>query len=100
MLGKDRESLGGELFFAFVLLRLSSRRRALGWPLAISQEERLSYGIVSPLYAWRLRDFVDLGTFKSIYFFIMLPASGAIASRDVESGTLAIKSKILLVNQR
>ncbi len=28
---------------------LGRRRRALGWPLAISQEEHLSYGIGSPL---------------------------------------------------
>ncbi len=34
------------VFFEF---NLNSRRRALGWPLAVSQEERLSYGVGSPL---------------------------------------------------
>ncbi|KYG60181.1 hypothetical protein AY633_08130 [Planococcus maritimus] len=90
---------GSNSFSILFVLLLILRRRTLGWPLAISQEERLSYGIGSPLYARRLRDFVDLGAFKSIYFFIMLPASGGIASRDVESGILAIRSKILLANQ-
>ena len=37
---------------------LTSRRRALGWPPAISQGERLSYCIGSPFYAGRLGDFV------------------------------------------
>jgi len=29
-------------------LRLVIRRPALGWPLAVSQEERLPYGVGSP----------------------------------------------------
>ena len=31
------------------MLHLALRRPALGWPLAVSQEERLSYGVGSPL---------------------------------------------------
>ena len=46
-------------FCILLVLQLSSRRAALGWPLAISQEECLSYGIGSPLYAGRLGDFID-----------------------------------------
>ncbi|ANU15710.1 hypothetical protein BBI11_00770 [Planococcus maritimus] len=63
----------------FVLL-LILRRRALGWPLAISQEECLTYGIGSPLYAGRLGDFIDWDLFKQICFWNQLPASGGIAS--------------------
>ena len=40
------------------------RRRALGWPLAVSQEEHLSYCVGSPLYAWRLEDFIDSDVFN------------------------------------
>ena len=68
----------------------------LGWPLAISQEERLSYCVGSPLYAGQLGDFIDWGAFNLIYFCIMLPASGEIASRDAVPGTLVLQSKILL----
>jgi len=40
----------GETVFAFYLcFTLNSRRPALGWPLAASQEEHLSHGIGSPL---------------------------------------------------
>ncbi len=45
-------------FSVFFEYHLASRRRALGWPLAVSQEEHLSYGIGSPFYAGRLGDFV------------------------------------------
>ena len=34
------------------------RRLALGWPPAVSQEERLSHGISSPVCARRLGDFL------------------------------------------
>ncbi|MFP3386884.1 hypothetical protein, partial [Tritonibacter sp. SIMBA_163] len=45
---------GWNLFSVLVEFALNIRRRALGWPLAISQEEHLSYCIGSPLYAGRL----------------------------------------------
>ncbi|MGB6778023.1 MAG: hypothetical protein WBE33_04580, partial [Planococcus citreus] len=43
------ESLLVELFLPLFEFRLSSRRRALGWPLAVSQEGHLSYCVGSPL---------------------------------------------------
>ncbi len=49
-------------------LHVAIRRRALGWPLAISQEEHLSYGIGSPFYARRLRDIVESNLFSQICF--------------------------------
>ena len=61
-------------------LQVSSRHRALGWPLAASQEEHLSYCVGSPLYARRLEDFIDPDMFNQICFFSQLPASGGIAS--------------------
>ena len=45
-------------------LLLVIRRPALGWPLAISQKEHLSYGVGSPFCARRLSDFVDPCVFK------------------------------------
>ncbi|OED33866.1 hypothetical protein BHE17_15985 [Planococcus maritimus] len=69
-------------FSILLVLQLSSRRAALGWPLAISQEERLSYGIVSPFYAGRLVDFVDSSVFRQVCFCTQLPASGEIASLE------------------
>jgi len=80
MIGKDSGSLDVELFLLLFEFRLSSRRRALGWPLAASQEEHLSYCVGSPLYAGRLEDFIDPGMFNQVCFFIQLPASGGIAS--------------------
>ena len=52
---------GSNSFSILFMLLLVLRRRTLGWPLAISQEERLSYSIGSPLYAGRLSDFFDWG---------------------------------------
>ena len=60
---------------------VGSRRRALGWPLTVSQEERLSYCVGSPPYARRLRDFIETDVFNQIYFNMQLPASVGIASR-------------------
>ncbi len=40
------------------------RHPAWGWPLAISQEEHLSYDVGSPFYAGRLSDFIDSGAFN------------------------------------
>ena len=62
------------------MLQVGIRRRALGWPLTVSQEEHLSYCVGSPLYARRLRDFIESDLFNLICFFIQLPASGGIAS--------------------
>ncbi len=45
-------------------LLLVIRRPALGWPLAVNQEARLSYGVGSPFCARRLSDFVDHCVFK------------------------------------
>ncbi len=70
------------VFFEF---DLNSRRRALGWPLAISQKEHLSYGIGSPLYARRLGNFIDGGVFRQSCYCTQLPASGGIASQDAAS---------------
>jgi len=52
-------------------LLVAIRRPALGWPLAISQEERLSYGIGSP---W------VLGGLKISLSLVCLIRSASIAS--------------------
>ena len=80
-------------------LHVGIRRLALGWPLAISQEEHLSYGVGSPFYARRLGDFVESSVFRYICFYTQLPASGGIASRNAASGKLVLEPKIILIGQ-
>ena len=70
------------------------RSTALGWPLAVSQEEQLSYGIGSPFYAGRLEDFIESNVFRQFSLCSQLPASWGIASWDefeVDSESLRVE---------
>ncbi|KYG60180.1 hypothetical protein AY633_08125 [Planococcus maritimus] len=80
---KIARGFGSNSFSILLVLLLILRRRTLGWLLAVSQEERLSSGIDSPLYAGRLVDFIDSSVFRQICFCTQLPASGEITSRDM-----------------